>query len=396
MKKVWLFCALVFLPLSYSAAQQAQSITDVIADTAANYLSPFGGKGLPGEKLLILHFRAPTTALNDWAVDRFTEVFKQRGTAPVERRNRPALLAAIGEKTDAELDDAAAVSLGAQTGVRTVFTGAFTPSGRNWALSIRAISVADKKMVWSKNYLVQPGEVFTQLASPPPAPLPAPAAAAPVPVSSAPVPAAAGPAPVSSAPVPVAAASAVAAPAGPTVEDLAEAKKDLMTEAAHIAAMRKYREFVGENFPNISISGPYIENIRGSNPFKISYTWQHTDKIPVVRAMADFFQALADVNQGEPYTTAFKYYQTDYANTTQEISFKTFPIVRRALDFIYTWDLEFTLFDKAGNTIDTHKAAFTRTMPFGKGTNRGNITFYLIEEAHSMMDTLRLTKITMR
>jgi hypothetical protein len=393
MKKAWLL-TLILLPLSYSGAQQAQSITDVTADTAVNYLSPFGGKGLPGEKLLILHFKAPTTALNDWAVDRFTEAFKQHGTAPLERRNRPALLAAIGEKTDTELDDATAASLGAQTGVSTVFTGSFTPSGRNWALSIRAVSVTDRKAVWSKNYLVQPGETFTQLAAPPPAPPPVPASADPAPVPSAPAPAAPAPvsAPFPADPVPV---SSAPAPADPAIRTPA-ATKDPMTEAAQAAAVREYREFVDKNFPNITISEPYIEDVRGSKPFKISYTWQHTDKIPVVRAMADFFQALAGANQGEPYTSSFKYYQTDYANTTREISFKTFPIVRRALNFGYSWALEFTLFDKTGNTIDTHKAFLTRTMPFGKGTEKGYITFYLIEEAYSMMDTLRLTKITMR
>lgn len=191
-----MFCVFALVSIPCLMAQRAQSITDVISDTATSYLAPLGGKGQPGEKVLVLHFRAPTGALNDWVIDRFTEVFKQRGLVPVERQNRPASLAAVGERVNADIDDASAASLGAQTGVKTVFTGTFTPQGKNWALTIRAISVAGKKSVWSKNYLIQPGETFTRLAAPAPAAASVPAAAAPPP--AAPVPA---PDPVPAAPV---------------------------------------------------------------------------------------------------------------------------------------------------------------------------------------------------
>ena len=73
MKKTRLFYMMfAFLPLSYIGAQHARSITNVIADAVTTYLSPYGGKGQPGEKVLVLHFKSPTPALNDWAVDRFT------------------------------------------------------------------------------------------------------------------------------------------------------------------------------------------------------------------------------------------------------------------------------------------------------------------------------------
>jgi hypothetical protein len=198
MKKTWIVCMFVLISLPHLAAQRAQSITDVIADTATNYLSPMGGKGRQGEKVLVLHFKSPTEALNEWAIDRFTEVFKQRGLATVERQNWSASLAAEGKKVNAALDDASAASLGAQAGVATVFTGVFTPQGNNWALAIRAVSVASKKAAWSKNYLIQPGANFTQLATP--------ASAA---TATAPAPAAA---PV---PAPAVRAPAVSAPAAP-------------------------------------------------------------------------------------------------------------------------------------------------------------------------------------
>jgi hypothetical protein len=190
MKKRWMFCVFVLVSIPCLMAQQAQSITDVITDTVTNYLAPLGGKGQAGEKVLVLHFKAPTGALNDWAIDRFTEAFKQRGLVPVERQNWSDSLAAVGERVNAALDDASAASLGAQAGVKTVFTGTFAPQDKNWALAIRAVSVAGKKSVWSKNYLIRPGETFTRLATPGPAAASAPAAAAPAPAAPAPAPAA--------------------------------------------------------------------------------------------------------------------------------------------------------------------------------------------------------------
>jgi hypothetical protein len=240
MKKNLLFCTLVFLSFSYLAAQQARPITDIIADTVTNYLSPFGGKGRPGEKLLVLHFKAPSAALNDWAIDRFTEIFKQHGAAPVERRNRPDFLDAAGLKNDIEFDDDAAAALGNRAGVRTVFTGAFSPKGGNWALDIRAVSAADKKVVWSKSYLIQPGDTFTRLAAQVTPAVPDPVTAIP-----------------------------------------AKTKDDLMTEAAQTAAVREYHEFVDKNFPNIVIDDSRISDSGGSRPFLVSYTWRHTDKIPL-------------------------------------------------------------------------------------------------------------------
>jgi hypothetical protein len=375
MKKILLFCTLVFIAF-VSGAQQAQSITNVIADTVTSYLSPFGGGGRSGEQLLVLHFKAPTAALNDWAVDRFTEVFKQRGTAAVERRNRPDFLTSAGIQTDADLNDAEAAALGNRAGVRTVITGAFSPRGANWALDIRAVSTADKKAIWSKNYLIQPGDTFTQLAAQ------APVEPAPVPVSAAEV-----PEPASSA-------------QGPAAEDPAAGtlakKEDLMTETGQSAAIRNYHDFVDKNFPNISIGDPQVQNTGGSKPFRVVYRWSHTDKISVVRTAAEFFQALADANQGEPYESAFRYYQAAYANTAREITFKGFSAPRRLLKLEYQWDLEFTLFDKEGNSIEVQRKTLARRMPFGKGTDGGTVNFYLTAEAYAMMDTLRLTSIIMR
>lgn len=164
MKKAALLAFLAVLPLSFAAAQQ--SITDVISDAVANYLSPLAGKGTEGEKLIILHFKSPTRALNDWAVDRFTEGFKAR-TGAIERRNRPVYLNELNGKISIDISDAEAASYGARLGAETVITGAFAPSGRNWALSIRAVNAASRKTVWSKNYTIAPGETFTSLASSP-------------------------------------------------------------------------------------------------------------------------------------------------------------------------------------------------------------------------------------
>ncbi|MDR1617980.1 MAG: DUF1566 domain-containing protein [Treponema sp.] len=198
-------------------------MTDVVADVANTYLSPLGGKGRSGEKVLVLHFRAPTVALNDWAIDRFTEVFKQKGLVPVERQNRPASLAAAGEKINVDLDDASSAVLGAQVSVNTVFTGSFTPQGNNWALVVRAVSVSGQKTVWSKKYLIQPGATFVELAkpapaqatAPKPAPAPAPAQAAAPKPAPAPAPAqAAAPKPApASAPAQAAAPKPASAPA---------------------------------------------------------------------------------------------------------------------------------------------------------------------------------------
>jgi hypothetical protein len=199
MKRIW--TGFVFLLISFPGlmAQQAQSITDVISDTVTNYLSPLGGKGRAGEKVLVLHFKSPTGALNEWAIDRFTEVFKQRGLAPVERRNWPAsLTAAVAGKINTGLDDDSSASLGVQAAVNTVFTGAFAPQGNNWALTIQAVSVANKKVVWSKRYLIRPGDTFTQLAGAAPAVAPAAPAPAAAPAAPAPAAAPAAPAPAAS------------------------------------------------------------------------------------------------------------------------------------------------------------------------------------------------------
>ncbi|MDR2534637.1 MAG: hypothetical protein LBD29_01230 [Treponema sp.] len=163
MKRIIIAGLFIGMPLVFLAAQQ--SITDVVADTVSNYLSPLVGKGQEGEKLIILHFKSPTAALNDWAIDRFTEIFIRR-TAAVERRNRPVFLNELSRRVNVEIGDAEAASYGARVGVSTVFTGGFTPSGRNWALGIRAINVASKRMIWSKNYIILPGETFTRLATP--------------------------------------------------------------------------------------------------------------------------------------------------------------------------------------------------------------------------------------
>ncbi|MDR1100501.1 MAG: DUF1566 domain-containing protein [Treponema sp.] len=211
MKKAWMFWAFVLIALPQLAAQRAQSITDVIADTARTYLAPLGGKGRAGEKVVVLHFKAPTGALNEWAIDRFTEGFKEQKLAPVERRNWPASLAPVGERINSDLDDASAASFGAQAGVTTVFAGVFSPQGNNWALTIRAVSVASKKTVWSKNYVIQPGANFTQLATP--APAAAPAAVAAAPAAPPPAPAAPPPAAAPAAPPPPRPAAAAPAPA---------------------------------------------------------------------------------------------------------------------------------------------------------------------------------------
>jgi hypothetical protein len=206
MRKIWTVCVFLLVSIPCLMAQQAQSISDVISDAVANYLSPLGGKGRAGEKVLVLHFKSPTGALNEWAIDRFTDGFKQRGLTAVERRNWSAsLAAAVAGKTDTDLDDASFASLGAQAAVNTVFAGAFVPQGSNWALTIRAVSVANKKIVWSKKYLIRPGDTFTQLATPAPAVVPAPAPAASAPAASAPAPAVVpASAPAASAPAPAA------------------------------------------------------------------------------------------------------------------------------------------------------------------------------------------------
>jgi hypothetical protein len=209
MKKVIAVIGLILAPVLFLTAQQPQPITNVITDTVSDYLSPLAGRGQAGEKLVVLHFKAPTQALGDWAIDRFTETFKQRGTVPLERRNWPAYLSDTTSKVDTEIDDAAAAALGARAGVRTVFTGAFSPQGSNWVLALRAVSVASKRSTWSKNYLIQPGQTFTQLAAQP-APIAAATSTAPAPV---PAPAAPTPIPTPAASVPAAAPAAVSAPA---------------------------------------------------------------------------------------------------------------------------------------------------------------------------------------
>jgi hypothetical protein len=206
MKRRLLACAFLLAPVFFIAAQQAQSITNVVTDVAVTYLSPLSGATQSGDSILVAHFKAPTQALGDWAIDRFTEAFREKGVRVVERRNRPASLADSAKKFDTELSDAEAAALGAQTSVLTVITGTFTPRGNNWALAIRAIRVSNRRNVWSKNYVIQPGATFTELATPAPAPTPAPVAAAPTP---APAPVAAAPAPAPTpAPAPVAAAPA--------------------------------------------------------------------------------------------------------------------------------------------------------------------------------------------
>jgi hypothetical protein len=207
MKRRLLACAFLLAPVLFIAAQQAQSITNVVTDVAAAYLTPLGGASQSGDSILVAHFKAPTQALGDWAIDRFTDAFKEKGAKVIERRNRPAFLADTAKKFYTELSDADAAALGAQTSVLTVITGTFTPRGNNWALAIRAIRVSNPRNVWSKNYVIQPGATFTELATPAPAALP-PAATTPAP---APAPT---PAPAPSAPVP-APAPAPASVSGP-------------------------------------------------------------------------------------------------------------------------------------------------------------------------------------
>jgi hypothetical protein len=202
MKK--LSCAIMLLTLVYAFAAAQQSMTDVVADAVSSYLSPLGGGGQSGEKLLVLHFKAPTAALNDWAVDRFTEGFKSRGSAPVERHNRSAAANAASGKFAAEISDADAAAIGAGLGVRTVFTGVFTPAGKNWTLNMHAVNVASKKSVWSKKFTITPGETFQRLAAAADTPAPV-ASAAPSAPAKAPPPAAKPAAP--SAPAPAASTS---------------------------------------------------------------------------------------------------------------------------------------------------------------------------------------------
>jgi TolB-like protein len=215
MKRRLLSCAFLLAPVLFIAAQQAQSITNVVTDAASAYLTPLGGGTQSGDSILVAHFKAPTQALGDWAVDRFTDAFKEKNVKVIERRNRPAFLADTAKKFDTELSDADAAALGARTSVLTVITGTFTPRGNNWALAIRAIRVSNRRNVWSKNYVIQPGATFTELATPAPAAAPAASAPAPAPAASAPAPAAAAPAPAAPArqPAPAAASAPVQASA---------------------------------------------------------------------------------------------------------------------------------------------------------------------------------------
>jgi hypothetical protein len=207
-KKALCVVLLAVFVSAFAAAQQVKP-AEAVTTTVNAYLSPVsGGKGQAGEKLLVLHFKSPAAALNEWAIDRFTEGFKSRGTAPVERRNRPAAAAALGEQFAVEISDADAAAIGKAAGVKTVFTGVFTSAGKNWNLDIHAVSVESAKNIWSRKLVITPNAAFLKLATPDVQAQPASAPA------SAPVAAANAPA----APAPAAAAKAPAAPAPAAVE----------------------------------------------------------------------------------------------------------------------------------------------------------------------------------
>jgi hypothetical protein len=163
MKKVCLLYALASASLAMLAAQTPQSFDDALAE-ASNHLKAWEFRA--SDTVVALHFKAPTQALADFAIEQLTDKLARDPMGKVvEKRNRPDALSTVNSNVDKELSDAEAASYGQNAGATIALTGVFSPSGANWKLNLTAVSVAKRNAVWSDVYIIRPNAAFTQLAT---------------------------------------------------------------------------------------------------------------------------------------------------------------------------------------------------------------------------------------
>ncbi|MDR3324866.1 MAG: hypothetical protein LBS82_02595 [Spirochaetaceae bacterium] len=410
MKKMVLLCAFMSASFAVLTAQTPESFDDALTE-AANHLKAWEFRA--SDTVVALHFKAPTQALADFAIEHLTDALARDPMGKVvEKRNRPAALLKINSAVDRELSDAEAASYGQTAGATIALTGAFSPSGANWKLSLTAVSVAKRNVVWSDAYIIRPNAAFTKLAT---QAVPAPAVQTPAaPAVQTP----AAPAPVASTPVsaPIAAPAPAAAPAKNGGDAFSAPREDLNTSEKQAQTFKRFGAWLDKNYPNIAVSELTSEKSYDKNkPYEVSFSWSHTDKIDVVAAMANFYKTLAELSKDTAYIEAIKednkgyapsgkflYYPTTYANKDESVDYKTFKSVS-ALSYAFNnynrqlvWDMEFSLMDKAGIVIDAYKTSLRVSAPLGKRTESGSNTFTISEGAYQNMAGVALTKITMR
>ncbi|ULQ60395.1 CsgG/HfaB family protein [Brucepastera parasyntrophica] len=189
---------------------------------------------------------------------------------------------------------------------------------------------------------------------------------------------------------------ASSASANPDLSLIQKNRDELATEEAQIQAIRDYQEYMIDYFPDITVKDIKTESkVSGSTVlYTIEFTWNHTDKMPVVNEMKTFFQTFADAGQGNR-KRSFTYYPSAYASKTQQIAFPIYQKANSVLKYGFHWELEFTLLDRDGLPIDIYKTTLTRTAPWGKSSRDSKGWFFNIsEEAYAMVKEVRLTKKT--
>jgi TolB-like protein len=133
----------VLLTLGVTAGAQT-SVPDEL-DGAIRQASDYLKENIPaGSKLVILAVRSSYPPLSEYIVDVLSEnVVNDRVFTVVDRANLMLIQQEMNFQLSGEVSDESAQSIGKKLGAQTIISGAITPFGSLWRLTIRALGVED-------------------------------------------------------------------------------------------------------------------------------------------------------------------------------------------------------------------------------------------------------------
>jgi len=137
MKKVLVFCAILYIPV-FAFAQSAISI-DTALKQASTYLNSRLQKN---SKVVVLNFTSDWPKLTDYIIEELIGYIVNDGTLTVvDRANLETVRKELNFQLSGEVSDETAQSIGKMLGAQTIISGGITAIGNTYRLRVRAISV---------------------------------------------------------------------------------------------------------------------------------------------------------------------------------------------------------------------------------------------------------------
>jgi TolB-like protein len=160
MKKYFAALLVILLGAGFVFAQDT-------LDTTIRHASGNLGNRIPlKSKILVLHFKADSTELQDYIIDGLIGGLKKNpGFSVLEKRNTFSIIESNDLSITIELSDDKAISIAKNLGVNAVVFGAIVPSGDGYRFNVQAVSTQTGKEYWSNTYTIQEDNTLASLVS---------------------------------------------------------------------------------------------------------------------------------------------------------------------------------------------------------------------------------------